>query len=1200
MDDHKVNNEYNRAYENQSFKIIQSYFDNCGFVDHQIRSYNDFANFGLQEIFDQENVISVSPKPDQIYQIRFGNITIVKPHVIEHGESIPLYPGQARQRDLTYNGIVCCDIQEVIVMRQGMEDKEVKNVVHYRTPICKIPIMLKSDYCNLSSLSLEDQYVKHDECPNDPGGYFVIKGKERVLIFQVRALHNKVYVLKQKPSEKKYEYIAEIRSMSNETGHSVLVQANLGRDDRTLVFSLPHIKEAIPVAIVFKALGFSKEETIDLIGLNIDKAGKYNRFIRRDYDIVDDFEVGKVGKEEKGNGGKGKKKKEKKNQKLDDLIDKFPVFQRNALRYIGKYSIHHTTSDGQIRYAWQVLDADMFPHMGVVSNVKEKGAFLGMMVKKLILTKIGIRHQDDRDNYINRRADTAGPLIHGLFRQLHKRYMSELKTQLGKKKQCPDIISIINKLQGSITKGLQVAFTSGNWAAHSRGGSYVPMGVSQILDRMNHAATLSHLHRGNLPMGKEGKNTDIRQIHASQVGKLCPCETPEGKTAGIAINCTIMACLSKKISPVIVNEQLQKCTNIIPINHVSIDGIKDMTYVQVNGVLVGMTNYPEEVIDYVRSRRRMGYFDKQVSVSYDIEDDEINIFCDESRFLHPLLTMEDNKVLLDPMKNYNWPTLIKKGYIQYIDAAERQSSVIAMYPSDCKIQYNDYCEINPVTMLGVIAAMIPFPDHSQSPRNCYQSNMGKQALGITSLSKIRTDTISYRLHHPQRPLVTTKIADMLKYNEMPSGITAIVAISPMFGFNQEDSIVFNKAAIDRGLFRVTQYKEIVEMEKKRDAYTTELIGLPPLASSNEIKKDDNGYFKRKRANYSMLCKEHDVRCKPEECHPDCMCGIVRVGTHIRRGIVLIGKIIIKTDKDNQVTRTDVSRVADENESGIVDRIIKTISTTGHTIVKVTYRREKIPEIGDKFASRAAQKGTIGMIYNQEDLPFTSEGIVPDLIINPHCIPSRMTINQLIECVLGKYAGITGEFQDATPFTINSVNIADKICTKLKDLGMERMREGNYPVGTSLDDYSRGWETMRSGVTGEVIEAKIFIGPTYYQRLKHMVSEKIHSRAIGHVTTLTRQAIEGRKRDGGLRFGEMERDCMVAHGTSAFIEERLHKVSDPFAVHICNSCGSIATSTKECIACTQGTIDNVKMPYATKLLLHELWAMGIKTKLETGH
>ena len=451
--------------------------------------------------------------------------------------------------------------------------------------------------------------------------------------------------------------------------------------------------------------------------------------------------------------------------------------------------------------------------------------------------------------------------------------------------------------------------------------------------------------------------------------------------------------------------------------------------------------------------------------------------------------------------------------------------------------------------------------------NC---SMGKQAIGMYSLAyKLRTDTIVHVLDYPQRAIVSTKPAEFMGFNKMPSGINAIVAIMSYTGYNQEDSVILNQSAIDRGLFSVTSFRTVSDVEKNGSMYTFETICIPPQSSS-KIKIGESGYFKRKNANFKFLDEK----------------GVVKERTSVKAGDVIIGKILTKCSKTGEESKTDCSVVVKHGEDGIVDRVNITITPNGYKMVKIVIRNQRIPEVGDKFASRAAQKGTVGAVYRQEDMPFNSDGICPDIIINPHAIPSRMTVNQLMECVLGKACSIKGTYGDATPFSSSSTdNAAERICELLASVGMESDKAYNRT----------GWEQMYNGFTGELVKAKVFMGPTYYQRLKHMVSDKMHSRAHGHVTTLTRQPLEGRSRDGGLRFGEMERDCMIAHGASRFLKERLFDCSDPYQIMVCNQCGMM-TARDECLACKQDNVSIVNFPYASKLLVQELQAMGIKVAI----
>jgi len=490
---------------------------------------------------------------------------------------------------------------------------------------------------------------------------------------------------------------------------------------------------------------------------------------------------------------------------------------------------------------------------------------------------------------------------------------------------------------------------------------------------------------------------------------------------------------------------------------------------------------------------------------------------------------------------------------------------VALSPEEVKPEHT-HLEIATYTMLGICPSLIPYPEHNQSPRNSYEAAMAKQALGVHAINFLyRVDSRSHTLHYAQTPLVRTKPMEIIGYDLRPSGQNCVVAVMSFEGYNMEDALIFNKASIERGLGRSTFYR-IYEAECRQY-----LGGLKDKLIVPE--PGIRGY--RGEQYYRLL--END--------------GIISIESETVGGDVLIGRTspprFLEEYKEFEVkgpTMRDTSVDVRPSETGIVDGVFITETGEGSKLVKVRMRDQRIPELGDKFASRHGQKGVIGIVVPQEDMPFTSDGIVPDIIINPHAIPSRMTIGQFLESMAGKVAAARGRTVDGTPF-IN------------EDPG--QLKEALVDLGFSCT----GRETLYNGVTGEKFVVDIFMGMVYYQKLHHMVADKIHARARGQVQMLTRQPTEGRARSGGLRFGEMERDCLIGHGAAMLLRDRLLEESDKYLLYVCENCGYIAFyDIKQrkyvCRLCLEkAQISPVIVSYAFKLLLQELMSLCIAPSLK---
>jgi len=1200
--------------------ILDLYYRQAGgkqIVSHQIESFNHFMDIDIPEIIQMVNPLivrgspetplsgprsalasatglstsaanalmgrtveatvfsAVAAKHEYEVSLNFQNVTLRKPTIFENnGAILPMMPNDARLRNLTYASPLFVDVlvKTTFIDNTKGGERQVRERLFPNVHMGKIPVMVNSKYCLLN-----DQQHIHPrilgECAEDYGGYFIVSGGERVIISQERMSENRPVVFRNNRNASKEKEVIEVKSIGPDNdqvpkSNAVKIMYHPKNPQILLLrATMPRIKTEVPLWILFRALGVVSDKDIMELILGPQYDPTYESII--DESIQEASEV---------------------------------QTQEMALAWMSTHVNSWSSRTVRQMKIEDILNTELFPHIGLDKSMAyAKACYLAHMTRKVLWVMSSRMPNDDRDGYPNKRVDLPGFLLANLFRTYFTTKMiKDIRSSLAKEihgggwranGSFEDILNVsnINKVIKSVIMevGMKTSLATGNFGSAKIGGPS-KIGVSQVLNRLNYVSGISHLRRISTPIEKTGKLVAPRKLHNSQWGYICPSETPEGHSVGVVKNMSSTAIVSIYSNPKTVRDFINAIGTLRPLEMTDVAEKHNSTRIFLNGAWIGTIPVADSIatLERLQNAKRSGRIHIQTGIIWRSSLREIWLTTEAGRMLRPLffvkalkeIAADKTKKLLNAVNTIQrwedlllWQSPSGHNLIEYIDPGETESSYISMKSEDTIAPgASDYthAEIHASTILGTLASNIPFPDHNQSPRNSYQCAMGKQSMGMFALNfRERFDAMAHLLCYPQVPFVSPFMSKFYGAQTMSCGQNIIVAIMTYTGYNQEDSVMINRGALDRGLFRSIFYRTYKDEERKNQSSGEEERFLRPDPSLTK---------QMKNGNYDKLDET----------------GFVPEQTFVDTEDILIGKVVPLRVPTGMVVPVgskkfrDVSRTMRNNEIGWVDRIFKNRNGEGYSFAKVRMRQDRIPEIGDKFSSRHGQKGTVGMILNTEDMPQTSSGLVPDIIINPHCIPSRMTIAQLMETLLGKMGCELGCLGDGSPF--NNVTLEGITKIMRDDLGME----------------PHGNEILYNGFSGRQMETSIFMGPCYYQRLRHCSADKMHSRSSGPLVMLTRQPAEGRAREGGLRFGEMERDAVAAHGISEFTKERLMECSDLFRCWSCQDCGLIAiVNPREgiwlCKGCGNTTnFSAIEIPYAYKLLLQELETMSISSRIIT--
>ena len=1110
-----------------------------------------------------------------------------------------------------------------------------------RVLLGRLPMMVQSKYCVLYGLSPR---MRHGlgECKNDNGGYFIIDGKEKCIIPQEKFADNLLYI--RKYSEKivetvtdaervnvekmapKYSFSAEIRSVSENVTKPVrtfriaMVHPTSRYSNNNIVVQIPNVRQPVPLFILFRALGITTDkEIVEMCLLDLEK-----------YDSMIDLLVPSV---------------HDANQVM---------LQQDAIYFISLLLKHKSEKETA-----KVLMDYVFPHIGE-TNYREKALYLGHMVFSMLSVATGLEAPTDRDNYISKRVETTGILLSELFRDCFVAEQNMIRLGLDikytyQKEKYANLADLVTNNYREIMMpkewdtAMRRAF-KGKWGQDHK----QRVGVVQDLNRLSYLSAQSHLRKLNLPLDTGVKLVGPRVLNGSQWGFIDPVDTPDGANIGLHKTMSTLAVITQSIRRQPVIDWFLARPEVRQIKDLATWELAKRVKIVVNGYWFAATDQPVALVNTFKAHRRVALVPASISITFDIPKRAIFVLTDGGRLSRPVffsttsnkrsvtfsqqghirlpskthiswremimgknewrLDKYDPTAIYDPVEAYGQPDTrgLKPAILEYIDPSESENALICMnyfQPGKNESPRWTHMEIHESLFYGLMSSMVLFLEHNPVTRNAFSCGQSKQAVSLYhSNYGLRMDKSALILNYGQIPLTKSRFFHYICKEEHPYGENAMVAIMSYTGYNVEDSILVNRGALDRGLFRTTYYTtyEMYEEEKRESIGQTATGAAERVVKTKatDVARDTTVMGMKPGYDYSQL----DSR------------GLIREGTVLHDKMILIG--MATSDSADPGKKTDASKGAKKGQLGVVDRAFITDGEEGRRIIKIRVREERVPNLGDKLAGRAGQKGTVGLILPEEDMPYTVAGLRPDIIINPHAIPSRMTIGQLVECVLGKVSCMYGGFSDCTAFNALGMN-------KVHEMGANLAALSNHDLSAKLIEtglHSTGNEIMYDGFSGKQVEASVFFGPMYYMRLKHMVKDKVNYRADGPNNVLTRQPVGGRANDGGLRIGEMERDSVASHGMAYFLKESMMERSDKYYMAVCNTTGFAAICNLDRGLFLSPAADGplafhmdklltqsiqvkqvskfgrsfslVEIPYAMKLLIQEMQAANVQMRVVT--